>query len=857
MSAAQVEAVTDQSTAIRLTGVVKSFGANRVLHGVDFDVRHGEVHALIGGNGAGKSTLMKILQGVYAPDSGTIEVDGKPVQFQSSNDARANGIGMIFQEFSLVPSLTVAQNIFLGHEPRGPGGLLDDRESARRARLLFNQMEVDIDPNASVTELSTGYRQLTEIAKALSQDARVLIMDEPNSTLAKAETQALFGIIRRLKQQGIAIIYITHRMEEVYEIADRITVLRDGRRIVTEDVADLSLPKLIEHIVGRKVEDALLWRPRKVDRTGVPLLRVQNLTAGDRVQGMTFDLYRGEIVGVAGLVGSGRSELVRAIFGIDHVDGGEVEMNGRPVKLKSAGQAVKAKLALVPEDRRIQGLILDHSIRDNLLLPILDLLRRFGLVQDEQGDKVVDSYVKELSIKTDSIRKQAGFLSGGNQQKVVIAKWLATKPDVLMMDEPTVGVDIGTKAEIVDMIRNLADSGKGIIVISSELPELLAVSDRIIVLRGGIVYRVLDRADIDSHMAEGDQVRIGVAEEILHRIIQGESQVAGTGPHGETATPASQIELSAEEIERIKALKATAAIVFHYKSDWTQAQLAGLQAQFARMGVEVIAVTDAGFKAATQVDDIDRILAHKPNIIVAIPTDPAATAEAFSRAAASGVKLVFMDNVPDGMQPGRDYVSVVSGDNNGAGEASAYILADSLGGSGKVGVIFHGADFFVTKQRYEKLKETLAKHFPGIQVVAEAAVSGPDFRGEAEKVAASMLDRHRDLNGIWAAWDELAEGVVAAAHTAGRNDLAVTTVDYGERMARLMAADDLIVGLSAQRPYDQGVTEATLAGYGLLNKPAPPYVALSSLTVTKDNLIGAWRTVYHQDPPSDLMTHKT
>ena len=856
MSAAQVEVVPDQSTAIRLTGIVKTFGAFRVLHAVDFDVRHGEVHALIGGNGAGKSTLMKILQGIYAPDSGTIEVAGKPVQFHSSNEARANGIGMIFQEFSLVPTLTVAQNIFLGHEPRGPGGFLDDGESARRARLLFDQMGVDINPNVPVIELSTGSRQLTEIAKALSQDARILIMDEPNSTLAKAETQALFDIIRRLKQQGIAIIYITHRMEEVYEIADRITVLRDGRRIVSEAVADLSLPQLIEHIVGRKVEDALRWRPRQVDRSGVPLLKVKNLVAGKRVRGITFDLYSGEILGVAGLVGSGRSELVRAIFGIDHVGSGEVEMNGRPIKVKSSATAAKSKLALVPEDRRIQGLILDHSIRDNLLLPILDLLRRFGLVQDQQGDKVVDSYVEELSIKTDSIRKQVSLLSGGNQQKVVIAKWLATKPDILMMDEPTIGVDIGTKAEIVVMIRNLADSGKGIIVISSELPELLAVSDRIIVLRAGTVYRVLDRADIDSHMAEG-QAQIGVAEEILHRIIQGESQIAGTGPHGEAATPASQVELSDDEIERIKALKATAAIVFHYKSDWTQAQLAGLRAQFARMGIEVIAVTDAGFSASKQVEDIDKILAQNPSVIVAIPTDPTVTAEAFARAAASGVKLVFMDNVPDGMQAGRDYISVVSGDNHGAGQASAYILADSLVGVGKVGVIFHGADFFVTKQRYENLKETLAKHFPGIQVVAEAAVSGPDFRDEAEKAAAAMLDEHRDLKGIWAAWDVLAEGVVAAAHAAGRNDLAVATVDYGERVARLMAAGDVIVGLGAQRPYEQGVTEAMLAGYGLLGKPAPSYVALPSLTVTKDNLIGAWRTVYHQDPPSGLRARKT
>ena len=857
MSAVATETFAVEPAAIQLTGVVKTFGSNRVLHGVDFDLRRGEVHALIGGNGAGKSTLMKILQGVYTLDEGSIEVDGQPVRFHSSNDARAHGIGMIFQEFSLVPTLTVAQNIFLAHEPLGVAGFLDDGESQRRARKIFAQMGVDINPGALVGRLSTSYRQLTEIAKALSQDARILIMDEPTASLAKAEVQALFEIVRRLKQQGIAIIYITHRMEEVFEIADRITVLRDGRRIITEAVADLSLPQLIEQIVGRKMEHSFLWRPREVKRSGTPLLEVRNLVAGDRVRGITFQLYPGEILGVAGLMASGRSEMACALFGIDRIDGGEVLINGRPVTIKSPGESIKARLCLVPEDRRVQGLVLQHAIRDNLLLPILPQLQRWGLLQDRRGDKVVNSYVGELKIKTDSIWKQIGLLSGGNQQKVVIAKWLSTKSEVLIMDEPTVGVDIGTKAEIVEIIRKLADSGKGIIMISSELPELLAVSDRILVLRGGTVYRVLDRADLDSHMAAGDEARIGVAEEILNRIVQGESQIVGTGPHGEAATPASDVGLSLDEIDRIKAMHATAAIVFHYTaSDWVQGQRAGLQAQFAKMGVEVIAVTDAGFNAEKQVDDVTTILAQKPNVIVAFPTEPTATAEVFKKAAASGAKLVFMDNVPTGMQPGKDYVSLVSADNYGCGAASAYLMADALRGSGKVGLIFHAADFFVTRQRYEAFKETIGKHFPSIQIVAEEGVAGPAFRADAEKAAASILDRQPDVRGIWAIWDELAEGVVAAAQTAGRTDLVVATVDFGERIAMLLATGDNVVGLSAQRPYDQGVTEAILAGYGLLGKLAPPYVALPSLTVTKDNLIGAWRTVYRREPPEKLVVAK-
>jgi ribose transport system ATP-binding protein len=848
------KSIAVQPPAIQLKGVVKSFGSNRVLQGVDFEVRHGEVHALAGGNGAGKSTLMKILQGVYTLDEGAIEVEGRPVRFRTSNDARAHGIGMIFQEFSLVPTLNVARNVFLGHEPRMAAGFLDDGESQRRARAIFEQIGVDIDPRARVADLSPGYRQLTEIAKALSREARILIMDEPTASLAKAEVQGLFDIIRTLTRQGIAVIYISHRMEEVFEIADRITVLRDGRRVITEPVANLTLPKLIEYMVGGRMEHSLVWQPREVKRSGTPLLEVRNLAAGPRVRGVTFELYPGEILGIAGLMGSGRSETARALFGADPIDSGEVLMHGRPVHVKSPSESIKTRLALVPEDRRTQGLVLQHSVRDNLLLPILSQLKRWGFIQDQRGDEIVNFYVDQLKIKTDSIRKQVSLLSGGNQQKVAIAKWLATKPEVLILDEPTVGVDIATKVEIMERIRELADGGTGIIVISSEFPELLAVSDRIVVLRGGKVYRTLDRAELEKQVTGGDDVRIGVAEEVLNRIVQGESQIVGTGPHGETATPASEVELSEDEIDRIKAMNATAAIVFHYTTDWSRAQLEGIQTQFARMGVQVIAVTDAGFRAEKQIEDVEAILTRKPDVIVAIPVEQTAMAAVFKKAAASGIKIVFMDNVPDGMEPGSNYISVVSADNFGLGEASAHLLGEKLDSTAKVGVIFHAADFFVTNQRYEAFKETLSKHYPGIQVVSEEGVGGPDFRHEAEQAAASILNKHSDVKGIWAVWDDLAEGVVAAVHAANRRDLMVVTVDYGEGVATLLARGDVVAGVIAQRPYDQGVTEAILGGYGLLGKPAPPYVAVPPLTVTKETAMGAWRTVYRRDPPRTLAT---
>jgi ribose transport system ATP-binding protein len=493
--------------AVRMTGITKAFNGIPVLHGVDFELAQGEVHALIGGNGAGKSTLMKILEGVYTADSGTIAVDGKPVQIRTPEDARRNGIAMIFQEFSLVPTLSVAQNIFLAREPRTTGGLLDDREAERRTRDLFHQLDVDVDPRAPMAGLATGYWQLTEIAKALSINARVLIMDEPTSSLTASETQGLFALIDRLQKQGISIIYISHRMQEIFGVADRVTVLRDGRVVITEPVATLTMERVIEQIVGQKMEQAFAWKERPVNRSGPPLLTVRDLASGRRVRDVSFDLYPGEILGLAGLMGSGRTELARALFGIDPISAGTVEVRGRPVDIHRPEDALAAGICLVPEDRRIQGLVLDHTVKDNLLLPLLGRIQQGGLINDQRGNELVEQFVASLRVKTDSIFKQVRLLSGGNQQKVVIAKWLAYAPEILIMDEPTAGIDIGAKTEILDVIRRLADSGKGIIVISSELTELLAVSDRVIVLRDGVSKRALLRQEIQT-------------EEMLHHVVQ-------------------------------------------------------------------------------------------------------------------------------------------------------------------------------------------------------------------------------------------------------------------------------------------------------------------------------------------------
>jgi ribose transport system ATP-binding protein len=476
-----------------MSGVGKSFSGVPVLRDVDFELLPGEVHALLGGNGAGKSTLMKILQGVYKLDSGTIELDGDP------------GIAMIFQEFSLIPTLTVAQNVFLHREPRNRAGLLDDRLMVERTREVLRDIGVDIDPRRRVSQLGTAGWQLVEIAKALSQDARILIMDEPTASLAAAEVENLFAIIERLKQRGIAIVFITHRLEEVIAVADRVTVLRDGARVATQATSELDMESLIELIVGHAV--ALQERPPSTVREGAPLLSLRGVSAGDRLHDVDLDLHPGEVLGVAGLMGSGRSELARAVFGIDRMTAGTVEVRGEPVRIRHPRDAVAHGIVLVPEDRRRQGLVLSHSVRDNLTVTLLRRMAHGGFLDDSALDEAARAEVERLDIRLRSLRAPVRRLSGGNQQKVVLSKWLATEPDVLILDEPTVGVDIATRSEIVQLVRGLAAEGKGIIVISSELAELLALADRLIVLREGHVDRVVDRSEVTS-------------EPELHRLVQ-------------------------------------------------------------------------------------------------------------------------------------------------------------------------------------------------------------------------------------------------------------------------------------------------------------------------------------------------
>lgn len=491
---------------LEMRNIEKSFGGISVLKKVDFTLARGEVHALMGGNGAGKSTLMKILTGVYSMDAGSIRIDGAAAHITNANSAKRAGIAMIFQEFSLVPTLTVAQNIFLNREPRVGSIFLNDRAAIKRARAILEDLGESIPATTLVSELSAGMMQMVEIAKALSQNAKILIMDEPTASLSEHETEILFKVVRRLKASGISIIYISHRMAEIFELCDRVTVMRDGEARLTHDCADLTIPELVDSMLGTSSASAFTWHDRHVEVRGEPVLKIRNVALPPRIEDVSFDVYSGEIVGLAGLMGSGRTEIAEAIFGRRKPSKGSILVHGKQVT--GQAQAIAAGVALVPEDRRRMGLVLDHSVQSNIMLPNLDLFSRGPFVSDFNAATVVKQVIARLRIKTESPAKITRLLSGGNQQKIVLSKWLARAPKLLILDEPTIGVDIGAKGEMANQIRELADAGAAILVISSELEELLVVCDRILALHDGRIVQDIQRRDVQS-------------EEELHSAVQG------------------------------------------------------------------------------------------------------------------------------------------------------------------------------------------------------------------------------------------------------------------------------------------------------------------------------------------------
>ena len=478
---------------LEMEKISKTFPGVKALDDVKFDLKKGEVHVLLGENGAGKSTLIKILAGVHKPDCGTIKIHGDPVMNYNPHQAQEMGISVIYQELNLVPYLTVAENIFLGDEPLLPGtGFIDWKTLNQKAATVLTSIGSDINCKTVVEKLSIAQQQIVEIAKAVSKNAQIIVMDEPTSSLAETEIANLFNLIRRLRGQGAGIIYIGHRMEEVFEIGDRSTVYRDGRYIGTKNIHEVDTDELIRMIVGRELTEQYPYTPRQFGET---VLKVENLNSGNKLHNINLQLRAGEILGISGMLGAGRTELAQTIFGALPYDSGTIIINDHPVKIKKPQDAISHGIGLLPEDRKNQGLSLIMSIKNNITLASLKRFLNGRLINTRQEESSAMSYVERIPIKTSSIMAEAQSLSGGNQQKVVLAKWLCSEAKIVIFDEPTRGIDVGAKVEIYKLMTELAQNGGAIIMISSELPEVLGMSDRILVMREGRIVKEMSRAE--------------------------------------------------------------------------------------------------------------------------------------------------------------------------------------------------------------------------------------------------------------------------------------------------------------------------------------------------------------------------
>jgi ABC-type sugar transport system ATPase subunit len=474
-------------------GLHKSYGGLKALDNVGFDIRRGEVHAVVGENGAGKSTLMKVLGGIVKRDAGEISFNGQPAEFSSPRESMAAGISIIHQELSVLPTLDVTENVFMGRMP-SRWGHIRRKLLEQKTRTALAEVGLDINPRSIMSTLSISHRQLIEIAKALSIDASLIIMDEPNSSLSETETQRLFEVIRSLKTRGVSVVYVSHKIEEVLTISDRITVLRDGRNVGTVATAEATIEGIIKMMVGRELKREYV----PSESAGPIILSVRGLS-GQGFNDVSFDLRKGEVLCFSGLVGAGRSEALRAVFGADRREAGEVTFGGRPAYFASPSEAIRAGLAMVPEDRKRSSLFMGLPILLNMGIALLPRLRRGMSIDRARLNQTAQSFIRSLSIKLRSPLDAVRNLSGGNQQKTVLARWLATEPKVLILDEPTHGIDVGAKSEIYELIRRLARTGIAIILISSELPEVMAMADRVVVMCEGRVTAILERKEIDEH----------------------------------------------------------------------------------------------------------------------------------------------------------------------------------------------------------------------------------------------------------------------------------------------------------------------------------------------------------------------
>lgn len=475
-----------------MKNIYKAFGTNAVLEGVNFDTHGGEIHALMGENGAGKSTMMNILTGMHKKDQGTILINGKEHSYTNPKEAEEHGVSFIHQEMNTWPQMTVLENLFIGKEMKNKIGFIRSKEMKTLALKTFKELGITMDLDADVQTLSVGQQQMIEIAKALMTDCQVLIMDEPTAALTDREIRMLFKIIQHLKTKEVAIIYISHRMEEIFEISDRITVMRDGMTVDTTLTKETNVDDVVRKMVGREISD---YYPKKNAEIGETVFEVKNLSGTSGFENISFSVKSGETVGFSGLMGAGRTEIMRGIFGIDPISQGEIILEGKKVQLKNPSTAIKAGVGFLTENRKDEGLVLDFSIKDNISLPSIDEFRVRGLIDTKTEDEFVQLLMKRLTVKAQNEDISAGSLSGGNQQKVVLAKWIGIGPKVLILDEPTRGVDVGAKREIYQLMNELAERGVAIVMVSSDLPEVLGVSDRILVVHEGKIAGELNRTE--------------------------------------------------------------------------------------------------------------------------------------------------------------------------------------------------------------------------------------------------------------------------------------------------------------------------------------------------------------------------
>lgn len=478
---------------LELDNITKEFPGVKALDNIQLKIKKGSVHALMGENGAGKSTLMKIIFGIYTPDAGTIKFKGNEIKLTGPKDALSRGISMIHQELTPVPYMTVAENIFLGREPViGKTGWVNNKKMVNDAKTLFESLNINIDPNTKMKELSIANMQMIEIATAISYNADLIIMDEPTSAITDKEVDHLFEIIRSLQKKGVSIIYISHKMDEIFKICDEITVFRDGQYIGTREAKELDQDSLIHMMVGREIKQVF---HKEKAHIGEVALAVKNLTRKGKFRNVSFDVRKGEILGIAGLMGSGRTEIIESVFGIEPPDAGEIFVNGQKVQIQKPQDAIKYKIGLLTEDRKLTGAFLPLSVKENMIISNLDPFLGMGLVNGKKVENICNEQVNRLNIKTPHIDQLIMNLSGGNQQKVLLARWLLNDPDVLILDEPTRGVDVGAKSEIHKLMSKLAQEGKAIIMISSEMPEILGMSDRVIIMHEGNMKGELNRSE--------------------------------------------------------------------------------------------------------------------------------------------------------------------------------------------------------------------------------------------------------------------------------------------------------------------------------------------------------------------------